>query len=563
MTHPIRREPSRHPSDRRRRPVFERARWAALGSTALGPIALGLAACLSAASCVLVYESEFLVRFDAEPETRAQLVAIEYEVRGSDGATESVARVDVADLGGLPSSPLPIRPLGGDWHRSFLVTARALRDAGGGALEPFNERSFRAAFAPRGPGGRQEYTLTFSDDCILFQRACAADETCIDGRCEPIPFVSPNGPREAHEPLRVVTVDSAEALADAVADARFGDEIVVEPGSYELTRNLRTARGGSADAPIVVRARTPGTAILRYSGEEPAEVFVITHPYWVIDGLDIEGHCLADQDCDHAVHVSGSGRYTVLRNNRFADFNQIVHVNPASDGRTPDDGILEGNVLECTRPRPSSVSTSVTGLRFQGASRWIFRDNVFRDVLYDGHGSTGAYFLGTSEGLVLERNLVEVRRELPVGSSFLGLSFGTVAAGQQRGLVLRNTIVRSGGVAIQNCESCRVEHTLVVGDLDLRAGVELTVIGALVTGRRRVAAASTVDERESVFERPLAELVVDPEDDLRPLPSVPTLASDVADDLCGDPRPSRRTAGPLEPSSACRGTDAPRARRLP
>lgn len=544
------------------RAVFERWRLGRLHALIVGA-AVGLGAWFGLGGCNLVYESEFLVHFDAEAETRAQLVAIDYEVHGGDGTTESSARVRVEDVGGVPTSALPIRPLEGDWHRSFLVTARALRDAGDGTLEAFNERSFRATFAPRGAGGRQEYTLRFSDDCILFQRMCAAEETCVEGRCEPIPFVSPGGPEETPTPIRVVSVDSADGLVAAVADARFGDDIVIEPGSYDVATNLRSARGGSDGAPIVVRAREPGSVVLRYVGTANAEVFVISHPYWVIDGLDIRGACAGDRGCDHAIHVTASARHTILRNNRLADFDQIVHVNPSSDGRTPDDGVLEGNVIEDTRPRPTDVETTVSGLRLYGASRWVVRDNVFRDIFYAEHGSNGVYVVGDVEDLLFERNLIEFGRNVDGGTAYSAFSANTLAAGQLTRLVFRNNVVRQGGLVLQDCQGCRVEHSSVVGDVDVRARVDLTMIGTFATGRRLVAGGSTLDDRGSEFERPLAELVVDPSSDLRPLPGAPTSASGIADDFCGDPRPASATIGALEPTSSCAGTDPPRARRLP
>src|SRR5690606_20322552 len=99
--------------------------------------------------------------------------------------------------------------------RSFVVSARALRAGADGALEVFNERSFRATFAPRGPNGRQEHRVSFSDDCILFNLACAAGETCVEGRCAPIPFVPPPG-RPPGTPLRETSVSTATELADAM-----------------------------------------------------------------------------------------------------------------------------------------------------------------------------------------------------------------------------------------------------------------------------------------------------------------------------------------------------------
>lgn len=547
-----------HRADRTGAPVTEARR-----SPSLLMLLAALAAA-SAASCVLVYESEFLLRFDAESETRAQLVAIEYEVRGSDGTTESTARVRAADVGGIPTSALPIRPLDGDWHRSFLVTARALREADDGSLEPFNERSFRATFAPRGKWGRQEYTLRFSDDCILFDLVCGPDETCIEGRCGPIPYVSPEAPREG-EALRTVRVETAPELVDAMEDARFGDEIVVAPGTYEITANLWSRAGGSEGAPIVVRAEEPGTVFLRYTGAQRAEVFSIVYPYWVIDGLDVIGACPSKERCDHAVHVSGAGAHVILRNNRFVDFNQVIHVNRASDGRTPDDGTIEGNVVEYTSAR--TIGATVTGIRFYGASRWVIRDNVFRDIAHTPGGpyaiSYGMYVVGTVDGVVFERNRIEFNQGVTDGGSYVGFGVNTTNRSAISGLVFRNNTVSEGGVELRSCTGCRIEHSTIGGGVAIGVDSSATTIGNLVSGAITVVSGSTLSSLDDESERPLAELVVDPATDLRPRAEVGSSTSDVTEDFCGGRRPSRPTRGALEPTSSCDGLTPSRLRRLP
>lgn len=512
-------------------------------------------------SCILVYTSEFLVAFDAEPQTRSQAIALEVEVIGPGGATSGPRRVALEDIGGFPTSELPIRPLEGDWHRSFLFTARALRTGGDGELEVFNERSFRATFAEPGPSGRQRHSLRFSDDCILFHRRCAEGETCIEGQCEPIPFIDPT-PRPPGTPLREVAVDTPAALAEAVRDASFGDHIVIAPGVYELTANLVSQASGSAGAEIVVRARERGTVELRYVGTGNAEVFLLRHAYWVVEGLDVIGACPSDSACEHAVHVTGGGAHVVLRDNRFVDFNQAIHVNADSSGNTPDDGRFEHNVVLLTRLR--AVSTAVTGLRLAQSSRWMVRHNVFRDVVNTGRTAYGAYFVGEAEGGVFEANLVECTRDVAGGGTRVGFSMGAAEPGPHHTrFAFRNNVVRGCGVAIRGCVDCTLAHATIEGDVSVAASSTVRSEGNLVTMQITESSDSTLLRGDDLTERPLEELVVDPDTDLRPRAGAGAITSDVVLDFCGEARPALHSRGALEPSSRCDGHWPPDTRELP
>lgn len=59
---------------------------------------------------------------------------------------------------------------------------------------------------------------------------------------------------------RVLPVSDTVELLRALADAEPGDHLVLEPGHY--AGNLDLQRNGTADAPIIVRARTPRSAII-------------------------------------------------------------------------------------------------------------------------------------------------------------------------------------------------------------------------------------------------------------------------------------------------------------
>ncbi|MCB9620781.1 MAG: hypothetical protein H6721_01965 [Sandaracinus sp.] len=515
-------------------------------------------------ACTLVYESEFLVTFDAETETAAQATALEYTVFDELGEVAEERRVMLDGALAFPTPELPIRPLDGDWHRSFTVRGRVLRPAADGSLEVFNERSFRSSFPKPGELGRQRHRLVFSDDCILFHRMCGADETCIDGRCEPIPFVPPAG--RGDEPLRTVQVRTGDELASAVADARAGDAIVLEPGTYDLTANLVSTVGGAEGAPIVVRAREPGTARVRFVGTSVAEVFLIRHPWWVIEGLDIEGACPSDDACEHAFHVTGPATHVVIRDNRVWDFNQALHANRNAAGVAPDDGLFEHNEVFLTRPR--AVGNRVTGLRISRVSRWVVRGNVLRDLVHATATAYAAYFVEGGEDGLFEGNLVWCRHSVEGGGPRVGLAVGVVAAAPEHTrATFRNDVVRGCdegfGLALHGCFDCRIEHESVMGDLRVEASSRVRSVGNVFTGAASVTAESTHASQDDRFGAVPAE-VWSSADDLRPRAgALATSEAEVDRDFCGRRRGGTPRLGALETDSRCDGSWPPGTRGGP
>ncbi|MCB9600121.1 MAG: hypothetical protein H6720_07165 [Sandaracinus sp.] len=520
--------------------------------------------CVLLLACTLVYESEFLVTFDAETETAAQATALEYTVFDELGEVAEERRVMLDGTLAFPTPELPIRPLDGDWHRSFTVRGRVLRPAADGSLEVFNERSFRSSFPKPGELGRQRHRLVFSDDCILFHRMCSADETCIDGRCEPIPFVPPAG--RGDEPLRTVQVRTGDELASAVADARAGDAIVLEPGTYDLTANLVSSGGGAEGAPIVVRAREPGTAQVRFVGTGVAEVFLIRHPWWVIEGLDLEGACPTDDACEHAFHVTGPATHVVIRDNRVWDFNQALHANRNAAGVAPDDGLFEHNEVFLTRPR--AVGNRVTGLRISRVSRWVVRGNVLRDLVHATATAYAAYFVEGGEDGLFEGNLVWCRRSVEGGGPRVGLAVGVVAAAPEHTrATFRNDVVRGcdggNGLALHGCFDCRIEHESVMGDLRIEASSRVSSVGNVFTGVASVTAESTHDSQQDRFGAVPTE-VWSSADDLRPRAgALETSDADVERDFCGRRRGGAPRLGALETDSRCDGSWPPGTRGGP
>src|SRR3546814_11433938 len=88
-------------------------------------------------------------------------------------------------------------------------------------------------------------------------------------------------------PRETVIVRTAEALRAAIAGARPGTVIELQPGTYEFSgAGLEAARPGLADLPIVVPAAALGTVRLRLA---PLEGFPVVPPYRTFYHLPVEG----------------------------------------------------------------------------------------------------------------------------------------------------------------------------------------------------------------------------------------------------------------------------------
>jgi sugar lactone lactonase YvrE len=221
---------------------------------------------------------------------------------------------------------------------------------------------------------------------------------------------------------RDVPVTTADELLAAIADAAPGDVITLAPGTYAMT-GASCAAAGTAAEPIVVRADPPLEARIDF---DALEGFRVTGAHWHFEGLDVHGVCAADDDCEHAFHVSGAADGFVMRGCRVVDFNAQLKVNAQMIGstwETPDDGLIEGNELFDTRAR--DTGNPVTKLNIDTGDDWILRGNDIHDFEKGGgDGVSYAAFLksGGNRGL-MERNLVRCTTTGGTGTR-IGLSLG-------------------------------------------------------------------------------------------------------------------------------------------
>ena len=269
----------------------------------------------------------------------------------------------------------------------------------------------------------------------------------------------------------VVPVSDASSLRTAIDNAAPGTEIVLAAGTYDVVGNLLCDTPGTAAQPIVVRAATPHTALIRF---DALEGFKVSEAYWRFEGLDIEGACADDSNCEHAFHLFGAAEFTVIRDNRVRDFNAQIKSGGVLVGgvmQFPDDVLIERNELYDTRPR--NTSNPVTKIDVVGGRRWIVRANTIHDY-EKALGDTisyAAFLKGNSRDGLFERNLVRCARDFS-GGVRLGLSFGGGGTGTQfcedatcppehQNGIMRNNIVVSCsdvGIYLNSALNSRIQH---------------------------------------------------------------------------------------------------------
>ncbi|MFO1251249.1 MAG: chondroitinase-B domain-containing protein [Inhella sp.] len=219
---------------------------------------------------------------------------------------------------------------------------------------------------------------------------------------------------------RWVWVTDVAALRTAFDQAQAGDVIELQAGDYPIAAYLQTPRAGRAAAPIVLRGR-PGARLLA----QGVMALKLTQPYWVIEGLHIEGRCRNPADCEHAMQVAGDAHHSLIQANRLLNFNAAIKVN-GERGRWPDHGRVQGNWLENQAPRPGDAPTVAFDL--VGASAWTVEDNTVLGYVKGGgdHISYALFMKGGGQGGRFLRNRVVCapRPGFQPGGFQIGISFG-------------------------------------------------------------------------------------------------------------------------------------------
>ena len=378
--------------------------------------------------------------------------------------------------------------------------------------------------------------------------------------------------------VNVVLVATAADAAQAIQQARPGDVITFAPGTYRFTGSgIAVNRAGTSTSGIVVRADRPGTVLLEF---DMTEGFVVSEPHWTFENLSIRGVCALHSSCEHAFHIVSRATRFTARNNTITEFNAHFKIN-GSDGKFPDDGLIEGNTLSNSSVR--DTDSSVTPIDLVAASRWVIRGNRISDFAKAGSDrvSYGAFAKGGGAGNNFERNIVLCENLLRgVAGQRVGISLGGGGTGKeycrdtrciteqdsstiQSNLIMscsddgiylnrsatsqvrHNTLIDTGGISVRFVESSAdVAGNMVDGTVRSRDGGALHATDNVQTSMTRLYLGS---HPVRALYRNLAGF------DLSWAASPPRRQRDevAMPDLCGSKRPPRPAHGAFEDFSEC------------
>ena len=356
-------------------------------------------------------------------------------------------------------------------------------------------------------------------------------------------------------------VNNVQELTAAIAGAAPGQVLELAPGSYALSQTLKTGVAGLPAQPIVVRAAKPGTVEIVVTALQGV---IVNQPYWVFENLDWRGACEQHDDCEHAFHVVGSARGTVILNNRIRNFNAPVKIN-GQDGAWPDDGLLQFTTLVNTTARRTTLPVSI--VNSVGASGWQFADNHIAQTAKDGGNriSYGFCVKGAGQQARIERNLVVCTPERVSQAGLrVGISLGCGATGKDfcrdgrcdvelfNSLVANNVVAHCNdfGIDLHRARNALVVHNTLINTAGIDARQPTTqavAVGNLLEGRIRNRDGARLDAHDNAIASPLDRLLTAPNaldlrwhessDQTRPTPETER-------DFCGQRRP------PISPPGA-------------
>ena len=198
-------------------------------------------------------------------------------------------------------------------------------------------------------------------------------------------------------------ITPADDIHAAVAALQPGEELVLGGGEYTLDRSVLINFSGTADAPIVIRAKDGETPLLRQTNLSRQVIDIDGAAYVEIRGLElsggnqsirmIEADYITVADCDiHdsndvAVAVNWTGTYTGLKIVR----NHIHHTNHTGEGLylgcnndfcRVENSLIDSNYIHHTN---GPTVTQGDGIELkEGSSGNIISNNVIHDTNYPG-----------------------------------------------------------------------------------------------------------------------------------------------------------------------------------
>ncbi len=264
---------------------------------------------------------------------------------------------------------------------------------------------------------------------------------------------------------RQVSVASAEALTNAIADARPGDTISILPGRYRTALLFAAKSSGTNSNPVTVTARDgPGTVTIDGAGNDITIKFNRSE-YIELKALDItgggyhgvffdngarnitvEGNRIYDNHAQRPLNshaeVKGSGRKIPIRNITITN-NEIFH------SQHPPGGNFQG--IDCN----TCIDFVITGNYLHD-----IREPTSEPYSHYDRGSC-IQMKSNSQNTVIERNRIE--------RCHIGIVFGGdgVLRPSHVGGIVRNNVIHDSteiGIVAVNASGGKIVHNTFFGN---------------------------------------------------------------------------------------------------
>jgi hypothetical protein len=157
--------------------------------------------------------------------------------------------------------------------------------------------------------------------------------------------------------LRSIYVDSVDTLERELMRAQPGDEIVLKPGHYRISRPLQLRANGSAKKPLVLRGQKIGAAVIELHDEAP---LVVEGSYWNLSDLIIRGNC-GENPCAYVLEPGDQANGFTARNLFISGARAFIA--PSSAPLPGSTGLLDGITLVGGRIAESALSWTQRAIR--------------------------------------------------------------------------------------------------------------------------------------------------------------------------------------------------------
>ncbi|MFC1617842.1 hypothetical protein ACFL2B_01025 [Patescibacteria group bacterium] len=255
-----------------------------------------------------------------------------------------------------------------------------------------------------------------------------------------------------------VTVNSAEALENAIADADAGGDktILVADGTYTLSDMLWV----EADGVTVKSASGDRDQVTLRGNGMTGDVSHIFN----VNGNDFTVQDMTLRDvANHAVQLQVDVDGARLSNLHILDtYEQMIKVSydAGQMSRQSENGVLEDCLLEYS----AGVGPQyyIGGIDAHNAKNWTVRRNTFKNIASpsDSEAEHAVHFWSDSEGTLVERNLII--------NSDRGIGFGLGDRGHSGGVIRNNMIFHntSGnfadvGISLESASGAEVYNNTV------------------------------------------------------------------------------------------------------